>query len=95
MQSGDDEDQQEKALSQLYDYMPEGLMVLTVLKDKVQRKQLGNCQFHPATRYSLKVTLYLLSVEDSQQFLIFFFFLFVFFQGKHIYAKPLFTMKKL
>lgn len=74
MQSGDDEDQQEKALSQLYDYMPEGLMILTVLKDKVQRKQLGKCQFHPATRYSLKITLYLFSVEDSQQFLIFFFF---------------------
>lgn len=45
MQSSDDEDQQEKALSQLYDYMPEGLMALTVLKDKVQRKQLGNWQF--------------------------------------------------
>lgn len=48
MQSSDDEDQQEKALSQLYDYVPEGVMILTILKDKVQRKQLGNCQFHPA-----------------------------------------------
>lgn len=49
VQPGDDEDQQEKALSQLYDHIPEGLMVLAVLKDKVQRKQLGNCQFHTAT----------------------------------------------
>lgn len=73
MQSGDDEDQQEKALSQLYDHMPEGLMVLTVLKDKLQRKQLGNCQFYPAMRHDLKITLYLLSVEDDQQFLFFFF----------------------
>ncbi|NXL31002.1 RHPN2 protein, partial [Glaucidium brasilianum] len=67
LQSGDDEDQQEKALSQLFDYMPEGLMVLTVLKDKVQRKQLGNCQFLD----KLKTTLYLLSVWDNQQFVIF------------------------
>lgn len=67
MQSGDDEDEQEKAFSQLYDYMPEGLKVLTVLKDKVQRKQLGNCRFRPATTYNLKITVYLLSVGDDQQ----------------------------
>lgn len=48
VQSNDDEDQQEKALSQLYDYIPEGVMIRTILKDKVQRKQLGNCQCHPA-----------------------------------------------
>lgn len=48
VQPNDDEDQQEKALSQLYDYVPEGVMILTILKDKVQRKQLGNCQSHPA-----------------------------------------------
>uniref|UniRef100_A0A8D0FNS1 Rhophilin Rho GTPase binding protein 2 n=1 Tax=Strix occidentalis caurina TaxID=311401 RepID=A0A8D0FNS1_STROC len=46
-----DEDQQEKALSQLYDYMPEGLMVLTVLKDKVQRKQLGKAHLRKAIVY--------------------------------------------
>ncbi|XP_009318601.1 PREDICTED: rhophilin-2 [Pygoscelis adeliae] len=51
LQSGDDEDQQEKALSQLYDYMPEGLMVLTVLKDKVQRKQLGKAHLRKAIVY--------------------------------------------
>lgn len=66
MQPSDDEDQQEKALSQLYDQVPEGLMVLAVLKDKVQRKQLGNCQFHTATSYNLKSILYLLSVDDNQ-----------------------------
>uniref|UniRef100_A0A8C3JE33 Rhophilin-2 n=1 Tax=Calidris pygmaea TaxID=425635 RepID=A0A8C3JE33_9CHAR len=51
LQSGDDEDEQEKALSQLYDYMPEGLMVLTVLKDKVQRKQLGKAHLRKAIVY--------------------------------------------
>ncbi|XP_071612859.1 rhophilin-2 [Heliangelus exortis] len=51
LQSGDDEDQQEKALSQLYDYMPEGLMVLTVLKDKLQRKQLGKAHLRKAIVY--------------------------------------------
>lgn len=88
MQPGDDEDQQEKALSQMYDYVPEGLLVLTILKDKVQRKQLGNCQFHTDTGYSLKITFYLLSVDDNQQFLMLF-------QGKHTCAKPSFTTKKL
>ncbi|NWZ11090.1 RHPN2 protein, partial [Agelaius phoeniceus] len=48
LQPGDDEDQQEKALSQLYDHMPEGLMVLAVLKDKVQRKQLGKAHLRKA-----------------------------------------------
>ncbi|NXC18751.1 RHPN2 protein, partial [Corythaeola cristata] len=51
LQSTDDEDQQEKALSQLYDYMPEGLMVLTVLKDRVQRKQLGKAHLRKAIVY--------------------------------------------
>uniref|UniRef100_A0A8B9QAD2 Rhophilin Rho GTPase binding protein 2 n=1 Tax=Apteryx owenii TaxID=8824 RepID=A0A8B9QAD2_APTOW len=40
-----------KALSQLYDYMPEGLMVLTILKDKVQRKQLGKAHLRKAIVY--------------------------------------------
>lgn len=71
VQPGDDEDQQEKALSQLYDYVPEGLMVLAVLKDKVQRKQLGNCHFHTATSYNLKTPWHLLSVDDKQWFLMF------------------------
>lgn len=71
VQPSDDEDQQEKALSQLYDSVPEGLMVLAVLKDKVQRKQLGNCQFHTATIFNLKITLYLLSMDDNQRFLMF------------------------
>ncbi|NWS73695.1 RHPN2 protein, partial [Crotophaga sulcirostris] len=51
VQSGDDEDQQEKAFSQLYDYVPEGVMVLTVLKDKVQRKQLGKAHLRKAIVY--------------------------------------------
>ncbi|XP_053557523.1 rhophilin-2 isoform X1 [Bombina bombina] len=37
----DDEDKQEKAVSQLYDHMPEGLKALTILRDKQQRTQLG------------------------------------------------------
>ncbi|KFW85412.1 Rhophilin-2, partial [Manacus vitellinus] len=48
LQPGDDEDQQEKALSQLYDHMPEGLMALAVLKDKVRRKQLGKAHLRQA-----------------------------------------------
>ncbi|NXO75139.1 RHPN2 protein, partial [Sitta europaea] len=48
LQPGDDEDEQEKALSQLYDCLPEGLLVLAVLKDKVQRKQLGKAHLHQA-----------------------------------------------
>ncbi|NXM82152.1 RHPN2 protein, partial [Oenanthe oenanthe] len=51
LQPGDDEDQQEKALSQLYDSLPEGLMVLAVLKDKVQRKQLGKAHLRQAIVY--------------------------------------------
>ncbi|XP_015729424.1 rhophilin-2 [Coturnix japonica] len=51
MQSSDDEDQQEKALSQLYDYVPEGVMILTILKDKVQRKQLGKAHLRKAIVY--------------------------------------------
>ncbi|XP_062442087.1 rhophilin-2 [Rhea pennata] len=51
LQSSDDEDQQEKALSQLYDHMPEGLMVLTILKDKVQRKQLGKAHLRKSIVY--------------------------------------------
>uniref|UniRef100_A0A8C5UF58 Rhophilin-2 n=1 Tax=Malurus cyaneus samueli TaxID=2593467 RepID=A0A8C5UF58_9PASS len=51
LQPGDDEDQQEKALSQLYDCVPEGLMVLAVLKDKVQRKQLGKAHLRKAIIY--------------------------------------------
>ncbi|XP_060644055.2 rhophilin-2 [Anolis sagrei] len=41
LNQNDDEDQQEKAFSQLYDHMPEGLAPLAILKDRVQRKQLG------------------------------------------------------
>ncbi|OXB67770.1 hypothetical protein ASZ78_010372 [Callipepla squamata] len=51
LQSSDDEDQQEKAFSQLYDSVPEGLMVRTVLKDKVQRKQLGKAHLRKAIVY--------------------------------------------
>ncbi|KAJ7411155.1 Centrosomal protein of 89 kDa [Willisornis vidua] len=48
---GDDEDQQEKALSQLYDHMPEGLMALAVLRDKLRRKQLGKAHLRKAIVY--------------------------------------------
>ncbi|POI29305.1 hypothetical protein CIB84_006946, partial [Bambusicola thoracicus] len=51
LQSNDDEDQQEIALSQLYDYVPEGVMILTILKDKVQRKQLGKAHLRKAIVY--------------------------------------------
>uniref|UniRef100_A0A8C8R899 Rhophilin Rho GTPase binding protein 2 n=1 Tax=Pelusios castaneus TaxID=367368 RepID=A0A8C8R899_9SAUR len=47
----DDEDKQEKAWSQLHDHMPEGLMSLTILRDKVQRKQLGKAHLHKAIVY--------------------------------------------
>ncbi|XP_042294003.1 rhophilin-2 isoform X3 [Sceloporus undulatus] len=48
LHQNDDEDQQEKALSQLYDHMPEGLTPLAVLKDRVQRKQLGKAHLKKA-----------------------------------------------
>ncbi|XP_006114990.1 rhophilin-2 isoform X1 [Pelodiscus sinensis] len=47
----DDEDKQEKAWSQLHDYMPEGLTSLTILRDKVQRKQLGKAHLRKAIVY--------------------------------------------
>uniref|UniRef100_A0A8C0Y1N5 Rhophilin, Rho GTPase binding protein 2 n=1 Tax=Cyprinus carpio carpio TaxID=630221 RepID=A0A8C0Y1N5_CYPCA len=37
----DDEDKQEKALSQLYDTMPEGRSPLDILKDKEERRRIG------------------------------------------------------
>ncbi|XP_078526573.1 rhophilin-2 [Lissotriton helveticus] len=44
----DDEDKQEKALSQLYDHMPEGLTPLTILKDNIQRIQQGKAHLRKA-----------------------------------------------
>lgn len=44
VRENDDEDQQEKAFSQLYDHMPEALSPLAILKDRVQRKQLGKAK---------------------------------------------------
>ena len=40
---GEDEDHQEKCLSQLYSHMPEGLTPLATLKNVHQRQQLGAC----------------------------------------------------
>uniref|UniRef100_A0A8C1G6E1 Rhophilin-2 n=1 Tax=Cyprinus carpio TaxID=7962 RepID=A0A8C1G6E1_CYPCA len=37
----DDEDKQEKALSQVYDAMPEGRSPLDILKDKAERRRIG------------------------------------------------------
>uniref|UniRef100_A0A673L0G4 Rhophilin-2-like n=1 Tax=Sinocyclocheilus rhinocerous TaxID=307959 RepID=A0A673L0G4_9TELE len=37
----DDEDKQEKALSQIYDAMPEGRSPLDILKDKEERRRIG------------------------------------------------------
>ncbi|KAH0619587.1 hypothetical protein JD844_000317 [Phrynosoma platyrhinos] len=48
LHQNDDEDQQEKAFSQLYDHMPEGLTPLAFLKDRVQRKQLGKAHLKKA-----------------------------------------------
>ncbi|CAH2324210.1 rhophilin-2 isoform X1 [Pelobates cultripes] len=44
----DDEDKQEKCLSQLYDSMPEGLTAQTILKDRLQRTQLGKAHLAKA-----------------------------------------------
>ncbi|MEE6500515.1 hypothetical protein FKM82_003813 [Ascaphus truei] len=44
----DDEDKQEKALSQLYDHLPEGLPAMTILKDKQQRTELGKAHLGKA-----------------------------------------------
>lgn len=37
----DDEDKQEKALSQVYDAMPEGRFPVDILKDKEERRRIG------------------------------------------------------
>ncbi|XP_063802066.1 rhophilin-2 isoform X2 [Pseudophryne corroboree] len=44
----DDEDKQEKALSQLYDHIPDGLTAMKILKDKSQRTQLGKAHLSKA-----------------------------------------------
>ncbi|XP_069495263.1 rhophilin-2 [Ambystoma mexicanum] len=44
----DDEDKQEKSLSQLYDHMPEGLTAMTILKDSIQRTQQGKSHLRKA-----------------------------------------------
>lgn len=40
----DDEDQQEKTLSQVYDHLPEGRTPLDILKNKEERQCIGKCQ---------------------------------------------------
>ncbi|XP_053305050.1 rhophilin-2 [Spea bombifrons] len=44
----DDEDKQEKCLSQLYDSMPEGLTAQMILKDKQQRTEIGKAHLNKA-----------------------------------------------
>ncbi|KAK6479919.1 rhophilin-2-like isoform X1 [Huso huso] len=44
----DDEDKQEKALSQLYDSMPDGMSSLKILKSKDDRKHLGKAHLRKA-----------------------------------------------
>uniref|UniRef100_A0A8C5ML14 Rhophilin Rho GTPase binding protein 2 n=1 Tax=Leptobrachium leishanense TaxID=445787 RepID=A0A8C5ML14_9ANUR len=46
----DDEDKQEKCLSQLYDSMPEGLTAQAILKDRQQRTQLGKAHLAKAIK---------------------------------------------
>ncbi|KAM9302387.1 rhophilin-2 [Gastrophryne carolinensis] len=48
LRPGDDEDKQEKALSQLYDHIPEGLTAMKILKDTQQRAQLGKSHLSKA-----------------------------------------------
>nr|XP_033799285.1 rhophilin-2 isoform X2 [Geotrypetes seraphini] len=48
LKASDDEDKQEKAWAQLYDHIPEGLTPLTLLKDKLQRTQLGKTHLRKA-----------------------------------------------
>lgn len=38
---GDDEDKQEKTLSQVYDSLPEGCTALDILKKKDERQRIG------------------------------------------------------
>lgn len=51
LRENDDEDQQEKAFSQLYDHVPEALSPLAILRDRVQRKQLGKAHLKRALVY--------------------------------------------
>ncbi|XP_029464259.1 rhophilin-2 [Rhinatrema bivittatum] len=48
LKPSEDEGRQEKAWAQLYDHMPEGLTPLAVLKDKLQRMQLGKAHLRSA-----------------------------------------------
>uniref|UniRef100_A0A8D2L4S9 Rhophilin Rho GTPase binding protein 2 n=1 Tax=Varanus komodoensis TaxID=61221 RepID=A0A8D2L4S9_VARKO len=48
IRENDDEDQQEKAFSQLYDHVPDGMTPLGILKDNAQRKQLGKAHLRRA-----------------------------------------------
>lgn len=42
----DDEDKQEKALSQLHDAMPDGPSPLDILKNKDERRRIGERHIH-------------------------------------------------
>lgn len=42
--SSDDEDQQEKTLSQVYDRLPEGDSPLDILKSKDERERIGKSE---------------------------------------------------
>lgn len=44
MGPSDDEDQQEKTLSQVYDRLPEGRSPLDILKNKDERTRIGKSQ---------------------------------------------------
>uniref|UniRef100_I3J4X5 Rhophilin, Rho GTPase binding protein 2 n=1 Tax=Oreochromis niloticus TaxID=8128 RepID=I3J4X5_ORENI len=45
---GDDEDKQEKTLSQVYDSLPEGCTALDILKNKVERQRIGKAHIRRA-----------------------------------------------
>ncbi|XP_051918463.1 rhophilin-2 isoform X2 [Hippocampus zosterae] len=45
----DDEDQQEKSLSQVYDHLPDGCSPLDILKKTAERERVGRAHIHRAT----------------------------------------------
>ncbi|KAM4614212.1 rhophilin-2 [Discoglossus pictus] len=55
----DDEDKQEKAISQLYDHLPEGLAAMKILKDQHQRTLLGKshlCKTNSSHEEAIRLT---------------------------------------
>lgn len=76
----DDEDQQEKTLSQVYDRLPEGRTPLDILRKKEERGRIGKSEHRahrPVNNSSPHLTLPVLLSDIRHSF-----------QAKHTFARP-------